>query len=322
MRKHAFLFAMPLVMGASLAQADSILPFTSYQDAEKITPAGGSFSQELAANYKDFSLFEAKEMNDWPDAEVFARKALQANDGQAVTPEDPANWNLTPEHLATLTAARGKLVSALDGGGRDRAPDLAALAQAKYDCWVEQQEENHQPDHIAACRGEFEAAMAKLEGATTAAAAPAPAPEKVAAAPKAPEPKVETGPKFELGEEIARAVVYFDWNKSELNPESQAKIDTLVGQMGEMKDIILFVEGHADRSGPADYNIKLSENRAQNVRSELIRQGMNVAEVDKLELKAEGENTPAVATADGVREAANRRVEIVVRGLVTKTVSQ
>lgn len=316
MRKHAFLFAMPLVMGASLAQADSILPFTSYQDAEKITPAGGNFSQELAVNYKDFSLFEAKEMNDWPDAELFARKALQANDGQAVAPEEPSNWDLTPEHLATLTTARGKLVSALDGGGRDRAPDLAALAQAKYDCWVEQQEENHQPDHIAACRTEFEAAMAKLEGAT------APAPQKVAAAPAAPEPKVDTGPKSEVGEEIARTVVYFDWNRSELNTESQAKIDTLVSQMGEMKDIILFVEGHADRSGPAAYNIKLSETRAQSVRSELIRQGMNVAEVDKLELKAEGENTPAVATADGVREAANRRVEIVVRGLVTKTVAQ
>lgn len=322
MRKHAFLFALPLVMGASLAQADSFLPFTSYQDAEKITSAGGSFSQELAANYKDFSLFEAKEMNDWPDAEVFAKKALQANDGQAVAPEEPANWNLAPEHLSLLTAARGKLISALDGGGRDSAPDLAALAQAKYDCWVEQQEENHQPDHIAACRGEFETAMAKLEGATTAAAAPVPAPEKVAAAPKAPEPKAEPQPKVVVGEEIARAVVYFDWNQSKLNPESQIKIDSLVGQMGEMSDIILFVEGHADRSGPADYNVKLSETRAQSVRSELIRQGMNVAEVDKLELKAEGERTPAVATADGVREAANRRVEIVVRGLVAKTASQ
>ncbi len=314
MRKHAFLFAMPLVMGASLAQADSILPFTSYQDAEKITPAGGNFSQELAVNYKDFSLFEAKEMNDWPDAELFARKALQANDGQAVAPEEPANWDLTPEHLATLTTARGKLVSALDGGGRDRAPDLAALAQAKYDCWVEQQEENHQPDHIAACRTEFEAAMAKLEGAT------APAPQKVAAAPAAPEPKVDTGPKVEVGEEIARTVVYFDWNKSELNTESQAKIDTLVSQMGEMKDIILFVEGHADRSGPVDYNKTLSRSRAENVRTELVRQGMNVSKIDSIELTGRGESEPAVATPDGVKAEANRRVKITARGLVPKLV--
>ena len=36
------------------------------------------------------------------------------------------------------------------------------MAQAKFDCWVEQQE-NHQPEHIAGCMGEFAAAMKVLE---------------------------------------------------------------------------------------------------------------------------------------------------------------
>ncbi len=321
-RKQAFIYALPVIPGAivlaaSLALADSILPFTTYQEVDKITPGGGNFSQELAADYKAFTLYEANEMNDWPDAEVFAKKALQANDGQAVQPEDPADWNIAEVHRPTLVAARGKLVTALDGGGREQAPDLAAEAQSKYDCWVEQQEEGHQPDHIAACRAEFEAALAKLEAAMApkaVAAAPAPA----AAAPAAP--KTDGGPKFTVGEEIARTVVYFGWNQSSITTESQARIDALVGQMGDMRDIILFVEGHADRSGPSDYNIKLSETRAQTVRAELVRQGMNVGDIDKLELEAKGEGNPAVRTPDGVREAANRRVEIVVRGLVTKAV--
>ena len=326
MRKQALICALPvvpgaLVLAASLALADSILPFTTYQEVDKITPSGGSFSQELAADYKAFTLFEAKEMNDWPDAEVFARKTLRANGGEAVLPEDPANWSIAEVHRPTLAAARGKLITALDGGGRDRAPDLAAEAQAKYDCWVEQQEEGHQPDHIAVCRGEFEAALTKLEAAmapqpvAAAPAAPAPAPAPVA---PAPAPKVAGGPRFTVGEEIARTVVYFGWNQSSITTEAQARIDALVEQMSDMRDIILFVEGHADRSGPSDYNIKLSETRAQTVRAELVRQGMNVGDIDKLELEAKGEGNPAVRTPDGVREAANRRVEIVVRGLVTK----
>lgn len=323
MRKHALIYALPvvpgaLVLAASLALADSILPFTTYQELDKIEPSGGSFSQELAADYKAFTLFEANEMNDWPDAEVFAQKTLRANGGEAVQPENPADWNIAEVHRPTLTAARGKLVTALDGGGREKAPDLAAEAQSKYDCWVEQQEEDHQPDHIAACRGEFEAALAKLEAAMApkkVAAAPAPAP-----APKAPPKAAPSAPKLTVGQEIARTVVYFGWNQSDITTESQARIDALVEQMGDMRDIILFVEGHADRSGPSDYNIKLSETRAQTVRAELVRQGMNVGDIDKLELEAQGEGKPAVRTPDGVREAANRRVEIVVRGLVTKVV--
>ncbi len=323
MRKQALIYALPvvpgaLVLAASLALADSILPFTTYQELDKIDPSGSSFSQELAADYKAFTLFEAKEMNDWPDAEVFAQKTLRANGGEAVQPEDPADWNIAEVHRPTLAAARGKLVTALDAGGRDKVPDLAAEAQSKYDCWVEQQEEGHQPDHIAACRGEFEAALAKLEAAMApkkVAAAPAPAP-----APKAPPKTAAAEPKFTVGQEIARTVVYFGWNQSAITTESQARIDALVKQMGDMRDIILFVEGHADRSGPSDYNIKLSETRAQTVRAELVRQGMNVGDIDKLELEAQGEGKPAVRTPDGVREAANRRVEIVVRGLVTKAV--
>ncbi len=317
--RQALIYSLPvtLVLAGSLALADSILPYTSYQEVDKIDAAGGSFSQELAADYKAFTLYEAEEMNDWPDAEVFAQKALRANEGQAVEPEDPADWNIAEVHRPDLVAARGKLVTALDGGGRERAPELAAEAQAKYDCWVEQQEEGHQPDHIAACRGQFEAALAKLETAMApkqvAAATPAPAPE-------APQKTVAAGPKFTVGEEIARTVVYFGWNQASITTESQARIDALVGQMGDMRDIVLFVEGHADRSGPTDYNIKLSETRAQTVRAELVRQGMNVGEIDKLELEAKGEDNPAVRTPDGVREAANRRVEIVVRGLVTKPV--
>jgi outer membrane protein OmpA-like peptidoglycan-associated protein len=68
--------------------------------------------------------------------------------------------------------------------------------------------------------------------------------------------------------------------------------------------------GHADRSGPTNYNQRLSERRAEAVKSALVREGVpgNI-----IQTSGRGENENLVATADGVREPRNRRVEIVFR---------
>lgn len=65
--------------------------------------------------------------------------------------------------------------------------------------------------------------------------------------------------------------------------------------------------GHADRSGSNDYNMDLSEARAQNVQAALQRLGIDMNVVN---ISWRGEEDPRVATADGVRERQNRRVEI------------
>ena len=65
--RQALIYSLPvsLALAGSLALADSILPYTSYQEVDKIDAGGGSFSRELAADYKAFTLYEAEEMNDW-----------------------------------------------------------------------------------------------------------------------------------------------------------------------------------------------------------------------------------------------------------------
>jgi len=65
--------------------------------------------------------------------------------------------------------------------------------------------------------------------------------------------------------------------------------------------------GHADRSGPEKYNMRLSMRRAQAVKAELVRLGIAEKEIT---LVAKGETEPLVPTPDGVREPQNRRVEI------------
>lgn len=247
---------------------------------------GSAFTQALTQEYRDFALFEADEMYDWPDASYFARKGLAAANGELVLPEELDDWDLPADRIDEMSAARTKLLQLLDAGGRDGAPQIAARAQAKFDCWVEQQEENHQPDHIAACRDDFFAALAELEQAM----APAPAPAM--AAPAAPD----------------TFIVYFDWDQAEITPAAQAVLDEVLAAVEAGTPIS--VTGHADRSGPEDYNMGLSLRRADAVREVLINGGVAA---DAITVSGRGEEEPAVPTPDGVREQANRRVEIIIQ---------
>ena len=68
--------------------------------------------------------------------------------------------------------------------------------------------------------------------------------------------------------------------------------------------------GHTDTSGPDTYNMALSLRRANAVKDALVRDGVPERDISVVGL---GESQPLVKTADGVREAQNRRVEIVIR---------
>jgi OOP family OmpA-OmpF porin len=257
-------------------------------DIQRVRSAEGTgspFTRALTTEYKDFSTFEADEMNDWSNARHFARKGMLASQGEVVQPEDLGNWKLPHGRVDELTAARAKLVGLLDAGARDRVPEPAARAQARFDCWVEQQEENHQPDHISACRDQFFAALAEVQQAAPAAATPA-----------AVQPETY--------------VAYFDWNKATLKPEATQIIDKAIAAAKAGGTPSISVTGHADRSGSEDYNLKLSLKRADAVREYLIKNGIAA---EQITVSGRGEAEPAVPTADGVKEPRNRRVEIIVQ---------
>ena len=68
--------------------------------------------------------------------------------------------------------------------------------------------------------------------------------------------------------------------------------------------------GHTDTSGPATYNMALSLRRANSVKDQLVRDGVPA---QAIVVVGAGETKPLAPTGDGVREAQNRRVEIVVQ---------
>ncbi len=102
-------------------------------------------------------------------------------------------------------------------------------------------------------------------------------------------------------------IVFFDWDRADITPQAAAILDNAAAQYQQSGQARVMLAGHADRSGPADYNVGLSQRRADAVRQYLAGRGIPAS---ALTTEAFGESRPLVETADGVREPQNRRVEI------------
>ena len=153
-----------------------------------------------------------------------------------------------------------------------------------------------------------------------AAPAPTPAPAPLAAAPApAPEPPRPVIQKLTLSTDVL-----FDFNKAELKDSGKKKLDELIAQVKDADVDEVIATGHADRIASDDYNQKLSEARAQSVKSYLEEQRIKGQRVTA---EGKGESQP-VTGADcqkmGPERASNqklvaclqpdRRVEIEVLG--------
>jgi outer membrane protein OmpA-like peptidoglycan-associated protein len=104
--------------------------------------------------------------------------------------------------------------------------------------------------------------------------------------------------------------VFFNWDRADLTERAREIIAEAANNARRVQTTRIEVAGHADRSGSAAYNQRLSQRRADAVAAELTRQGIAP---DEIAVSAYGESRPLVPTADGVREPQNRRVEIVLR---------
>lgn len=140
--------------------------------------------------------------------------------------------------------------------------------------------------------------------------APAPAPMPVVEAPRVmPAPAPRPAPVAQPAPVVAQTyIVFFDFDKSVITPEAQRVLQRAANDVRVGQGAKIHVIGHADRAGSPRYNQRLSERRATVVRNELITLGVNG---DMIEQRGLGETTPRVPTADGVREAQNRRAEII-----------
>ena len=113
-------------------------------------------------------------------------------------------------------------------------------------------------------------------------------------------------PKQHVMEEVFE--VRFDFNKSVIKPEYQALIKKLAQATQANKNIKVSVVGHTDTMGTKAYNYALGGRRAEAVQKMLIEYGIPASQIVAV---SAGEEDLAVPTADGVANAANRRVRVV-----------
>jgi outer membrane protein OmpA-like peptidoglycan-associated protein len=104
-------------------------------------------------------------------------------------------------------------------------------------------------------------------------------------------------------------MVFFDWDRSNLSQQALNTIKQAADAYRTKGSARITATGHADKSGPENYNMALSLRRANAVKDALVRDGVPATAISVV---GRGESQPLVPTADGVREPQNRRVEIVL----------
>ena len=123
---------------------------------------------------------------------------------------------------------------------------------------------------------------------------------------------------FAVGSAHAQAgatMVFFDWGKLDIQRDYATALDKIAEAASANPDARILIEGHGDRAGSALSNRHASLQRAQIVRDHLIGLGVPAT---RIEVRAWGEERPLIATADGVREPQNRRVDVTLAAPATR----
>ncbi len=103
--------------------------------------------------------------------------------------------------------------------------------------------------------------------------------------------------------------VYFDTNKSDIKGASATTLDKLAGIFKEYPKSFILVEGHTDSAGAAEYNMGLSQRRAQAVTDYLVGKGISNG---RFTTKWYGEEQPIDDNSTAAGKANNRRVEMAI----------
>ena len=254
--------------------------------AQKTPATGDAFSKALYKEYIALSKDEYGE-GDYEDSDVFAMRAIAAAGGKPTAPEAPSVRPQPKKPGKLIAKAHPRLVKALAGSGAKAKPAMAARAQAMYECWTQEQEENNQQDHIDRCRVQFFIALAQIE-------------KKAAAKPAKKKGKLSP----------LTFLVYFGFDSTSLDARANSVLGTASDVIKETKPKVVSVTGHTDRSGAGTYNAKLAEKRANAVAAALGKRGVSGR---LMTIGSLGENANAVSTKDGMKESGNRRVEVTVR---------
>ena len=117
--------------------------------------------------------------------------------------------------------------------------------------------------------------------------------------------------KVEEGRIAITGKIQFAVDSSDLDPRSDYLLDEIakaIQATPAIKKVI--IEGHTDDTGPAEYNLDLSQQRAESVRRALVERGVKP---ERLDVRGVGEREAIAPNTTLAGRAKNRRVEFLVR---------
>lgn len=106
---------------------------------------------------------------------------------------------------------------------------------------------------------------------------------------------------------VFRDQVFFDFDKDEVKPEAETVLKTIAESLQlEPPDVTVFIAGHTDAVGTANYNLQLGMRRSRAVARALVAAGIAKAQVFVVSF---GEAVPIADNETEEGRARNRRVE-------------
>jgi outer membrane protein OmpA-like peptidoglycan-associated protein len=259
------------------------------------------FNGYLAGKYLSYSNYKS-EINEWNDANYFAKKGLKASKNKEVLPEDPMEWKtkfvLKNINMNELVFARNDLTAILNKEkAKEKYPMETANLQFLYDCWISEESVYEKYDQVSKCKVKFFVLKDYLDEALK-------------------EKKIEKAKEDEYlitKNQIKEGIeynIYFDFDSYKLNRKANQEILTILNFLQKIDgDYKLTLEGHTDRVGKKLYNDSLARKRVMTVKNKLTKNGIPN---DIISVKSSGENKPKIITKNEQREKLNRRVTIKV----------
>lgn len=228
---------------------------------------GGDFLDYLSLEYAKYGRREAKE-KDYKDSRYFRELSKKAKAGKMVYPAEVSTRQIPTEQLRELVNAHEKLNYHLSLGARDNAPYVAAVAQASYEAWLQEAEENMSNGDIDEAKANFYTNLAAM-----------------------------TAPQ-------STTIIYFPTNSANLTAEARSQLNKMIKAMKRTGVTDIALATHASTTASHTYNLRLTKLRANAVQSYLRKNGLRDSNVI---LRTYGEGDLALPTGDNTENKLNRR---------------
>ena len=254
----------------------------------------------LSKEYKNFAKSELYEMQDELDANYFAYKALIAKNENKIYLENPNDWNI-PKHAKDEAVTYYKKITKIMKNVSSDYPVQVSLMISGYDCWLEQLEENWQLEDIKNCKLKFLNSYNEILNLVA-------NENNSANKEKVVKTKINKRKKEKKNKEKLKVIVYFNYDSFNLTNSELMKLNQVINAANQSKNQSIMIIGHTDTKGSDNYNLILSNKRANFIKKYLQSNKI----INNIYTKGLGETSPLVDTGDNKLEEKNRRAQIII----------